>query len=72
MEDQKALQAGALVSKLADPIGDDVDNLLADSVMATGVVVRCIFFASDELLRVKKLSENRFLEKWEMKKKTHL
>ena len=56
MEDQKALQAGALVSKLADPISYDVDNLLADSVMATGVVVRCIFFASDELLRVEELS----------------
>ena len=58
MEDKKTLQAGALVCQFADPVGDDVDDLLADCVVTTSVVVRRIFFASDELLGVEEFPEN--------------
>jgi len=67
MEDQKTLQASALVSQLADPIGDDVDDFLADCVMSASVVIRRIFFASDELLGMEELSEKMFLVKSLMK-----
>lgn len=37
------------------PIEDQVDDFLADSVVASRVVVSSIFFASDELLRMEQL-----------------
>ena len=39
VEDEEALKAGAVVGKLADAVKDLVDNLLADGVVTTGVVV---------------------------------
>jgi hypothetical protein len=39
VEDEKPLKASAVVGKLADAVEDLVDNLLADGVMTTGVVV---------------------------------
>ena len=39
VEDEEALKAGAVVSKLADAVKDLVDNLLADGVVTAGVVV---------------------------------
>jgi len=39
VEDEEALQTGALVSQLADAVEDKVDDLLADGVVTTGIVV---------------------------------
>lgn len=52
MEDQEALQSSALVRELADAVQHQVDDLLANGVVTTSVVVGSVFFASDELLRV--------------------
>ena len=46
------LQASAIVCQLPDPVQDQVHDLLAHSVVASGIVVCSIFFARDQLLRV--------------------
>ena len=56
MEDEEALQTGALVSQLADPVQDQVHDLLADGVVATGVVVGGVLLASHQLLGVEQLA----------------
>ena len=56
VEDQEPLETSALIGKLADPIKDQVDNLLSDGVVTTSVVVGSILLASDKLLRVKELA----------------
>ena len=56
VEDEEALQTGALVSQLTDSVEDEVDDLLADGVVAAGVVVGGILLASDELLGVEQLA----------------
>ena len=56
MEDQESLETSALISKLADPVEDQVDNLLSDGVVTTSIVVGSILLASDELLRVEELA----------------
>ena len=56
VEDEEALETGALVGQLADTIQNQVNDLLADGVVATGVVVGCILLASDQLLGVKQLT----------------
>jgi len=56
VEDHEALETSAVVSKLADSVEDKVNNLLADGVVTTGVVVGSIFLARDQLLRVVQLS----------------
>ena len=56
MEDEEALQTGALVGQLTDPVEDEVDDLLADGVVAAGVVVGSVLLASDELLGVEELT----------------
>jgi hypothetical protein len=56
VEDEEALQTGALVSQLADPVQHQVHDLLADGVVAASVVVGCVFFARDELFRMEELS----------------
>ena len=56
MEDEEALQSGTLVSQLPHAVQYDVDQFLADSVVTTCVVVSRVFFARDELLRVKQLT----------------
>ena len=43
------LQAGAVVGELAHAIKAKVDDLLADGVVTTSVVVCGIFFARDKL-----------------------
>ncbi|MBN3322534.1 IMP4 protein, partial [Atractosteus spatula] len=57
VEDEETLQARALSAahQLADAIQHQVHDLLADSVVPTGVVVCCILLACDELLRVEQL-----------------
>ena len=56
VEDQEALESSALVSKFADPVEDQINNLLSNGVVATGVVVSSILLASDQLLRVEQLA----------------
>ena len=41
---------------LADPVEDEVDDLLAHSVVTSGVVVGRVLLAANELLRMKQLS----------------
>ena len=48
--------AGTLVSKLSDMVKNNINDLLSNSVMATGIVVGSILLASDQLFRVEKLT----------------
>mmetsp|Transcript_2838 Transcript_2838/g.6222 ORF Transcript_2838/g.6222 Transcript_2838/m.6222 type:complete len:325 (-) Transcript_2838:54-1028(-) len=56
VEDQEALQTSAVISQLADAVQGQIDNLLADGVVATGEVVGSILLAGDQLLRVEQLT----------------
>ena len=56
VEEEEALEAGAVVRELADAVEHEVDDLLADGVVAAGVVVGRILLAGDELLRVVQLA----------------
>jgi hypothetical protein len=56
VEDQEALQTSAVISKLADAVEHEVNNLLANGVVTTGIVVGGVFLARDELLRVVELA----------------
>jgi hypothetical protein len=52
VKDKESLQAGAVISHLADAIKDQVNNLLARGVVSAGVVVGSIFLSVDDLLGV--------------------
>ena len=56
VEDEEALEASALVGQLADPVQDEVNDLLADGVVAPGVVVGRVLLARHQLLGVKQLT----------------
>merc|ERR1719446_500698 len=56
VEHQEALEASALVCELTEAVQSEVDNLLADGVVAASVVVSSIFLAGDQLLRVVELA----------------
>jgi len=56
VEDEEALEPGALVGQLANTVQNQVNDLLADGVVTTGVVVGRILLAGDQLLRVKQLA----------------
>jgi hypothetical protein len=56
MEDHESLQTSAVVGKLADAVQYEVHDLLADSVVATGVVVGSILLTRDDLLRMVQLT----------------
>src|SRR4029434_3673131 len=47
--------AFAISYQFAGPVQHQVDDLLADGVVSAGIVVSCVFFASDELLGVEQL-----------------
>jgi hypothetical protein len=55
VEDEKTLQAAAVVGNAADAVQHRVDDLLSDRVVSTSVVVRRIFLAGDELFRMEEL-----------------
>eukprot|EP00630_Chrysocystis_fragilis_P007120 CAMPEP_0197386976 /NCGR_PEP_ID=MMETSP1165-20131217/239_1 /TAXON_ID=284809 /ORGANISM="Chrysocystis fragilis, Strain CCMP3189" /LENGTH=472 /DNA_ID=CAMNT_0042912263 /DNA_START=199 /DNA_END=1617 /DNA_ORIENTATION=- len=55
VERQETLEARAVVGELADAVEDEVDDLLADRVVAAGVVVRGVLLARDDLLGVVQL-----------------
>merc|ERR1712023_193668 len=48
VEDEEALETGAVVGQLADAVEDEVNDLLADGVVATSVVVGGVFLAGDQ------------------------
>ena len=50
------LEASAVVCQLADPVQHQVDDLLADGVVPTSVVVRRVLLAGHQLLRVEQLA----------------
>ena len=52
VEDQEALQTGAIVRNTTDFVEHLINHLLSNGVVATGVVVRSILLACDHLFRV--------------------
>lgn len=56
VEDEEALETDAVVGNAADLVEDAVNELLADSVVATGVVVGSILLASDHHLGVEEVA----------------
>jgi len=46
MEDKKSLQASAVISQLPNTVKNKVHNLLANGVVATSIVVGCVFLWS--------------------------
>merc|ERR1719428_1770186 len=56
VEDEEALEASAVVGELADAVEHEVDDLLANSIVATGVVVSSVLLAGDDLLGVVQLA----------------
>ena len=49
------MESGTAVGKLADTVQDGVDNLLANGVVTTGVVVGGVFLSRNDLVGVVKL-----------------
>jgi hypothetical protein len=56
VEDHESLETSAVVSQLADSVKHKVDDLLADGVVTTSVVVGSIFLTGDDLLGVIELA----------------
>ena len=52
MENEESLQTSALLRLLSQPLKDQVDDLLADGVVAPRVVVGGVLLAAHQLLRV--------------------
>jgi hypothetical protein len=56
VEDKEALETSAVVSQLTDTVECEVDDFLANGVVATGVVVGSILLAGDQLFGVEQLT----------------
>jgi len=56
VEDEEALEAGAVVRELANAVEHQVDDLLADGVVAAGVVVGGVLLTRDKVVRTEQLS----------------
>mmetsp|Transcript_8826 Transcript_8826/g.23021 ORF Transcript_8826/g.23021 Transcript_8826/m.23021 type:complete len:269 (-) Transcript_8826:39-845(-) len=56
VEDHEALETSAVVGELPDAVKHEVDDLLADGVVAAGEVVGGVLLARDELLGVEELA----------------
>jgi len=56
MEDKETLESGAVVTHLADLVHYRINDVLADSVVTTSVVVSSVFLSIDDGLRVVKLT----------------
>ena len=56
VENQESLKSSAVVSQLADAVQDKVNNLLANGVMSSGIVVGSVLLSSNKLLRVEELA----------------
>ena len=49
-------KSGIVTHQFADPVLHQVDDLFADGVVTSGVVVGSILLSSDQLLRVEQLA----------------
>merc|ERR1712153_223879 len=56
VEDHEALETGTLVGELTEAVKSKVNNLLANGVVATSVVIGCVLLARDQLLWVVELT----------------
>ena len=56
MENQEALKTHTLVTQFPNLVQDKVNDLLANGVVPSGIVIGSIFLACDELLRVEELA----------------
>merc|ERR1719484_260446 len=56
VEHHEALKPRAVIGELAEAVQDQVHDLLANGVVATGEVVRGILLSGDQLLRVEQLT----------------
>lgn len=56
VEDQETLKTGTLISQFTNPVQDQINNFLSNSVVTTGIVVGSIFLSSNELFRVEQLA----------------
>jgi len=56
VEAEESLETSAVVSKLANAVKYEVNNLLANGVVSTSVVVCCVFLSGDDLFRVVELA----------------
>ena len=56
VEKKESLEARALVSQLANTVQNEVNDLLANGVVSTSIVVGSIFLSGDQLLRVEQLA----------------
>ena len=56
VEDEESLETCALICQLSDAVQDQVYNLLAHSVVTSGIIVGSILLTSHQLLRVEQLS----------------
>ena len=56
MEDEESLETCALISQFADPVKNQVNNLLPNGVVTASIVVGSIFLPSDELFWVEQLA----------------
>ena len=45
-----------MIGKFANTVKDQIDDLFADCVMSSGIIVSGVLFASDQLFRVEKLA----------------
>ena len=56
VEDEETLETSALIGEFSDSVQDQVDDLLTDGVVTTGVVVGGILLTSDQLFWVEELT----------------
>ena len=56
MEDEESLEPGALVRQLPHPVQHQVDDLLANGVVAASVIVGGVLFARNQLLGMEQLA----------------
>jgi len=56
VEDEETLETSAVIGELADTVEGEVNNLLTDGVVTTGVVVGSILLTGDQLLGVEELT----------------
>jgi hypothetical protein len=56
VEDKEALETSAVIGELADTVEAEIDDFLANGVVATSVVVGGIFLTRNQLLRVEELT----------------
>jgi hypothetical protein len=56
VEDEEALETGAVVSQLANSVEAEIDDFFTDGVVTASEVVSSIFLSGDQLFRVEQLT----------------